>query len=65
VLLAKLAILAKLDPLGIVLFVFHIVVIALLALGAGKRDLVSHGRTLFSLTGKLKKHLRFEAHLRF
>jgi hypothetical protein len=38
VLLAELAIFFKLDSVGIVLFVFHIVVIALFALGACKRN---------------------------
>ena len=37
VLVAELAVLFKLNPVGIVLFVLHIVVIALFALGAGKR----------------------------
>lgn len=37
VLLAELAVFFKLDSVGVVLFVLHIVVIALFALGAGKR----------------------------
>lgn len=35
---AELAVLFQLDPIGIVLFVLHIVVIALFALGASKRN---------------------------
>ncbi len=54
VLFAKRAILRKLDPVGIVLFILHIIVVALLALGAGQSDADSHWN--FSLNLQFKKH---------
>lgn len=40
---AELAVLFKFDSFGIVLLVFHVVVIALFAFGASKRNLISGG----------------------
>ena len=44
VLFAKSAILFKFDTIGIVLLVFHIVVIALLTFGASQSNFISHNR---------------------
>jgi hypothetical protein len=52
---AKSAILFKLDTIGIVLLVFHIVVIALLALGTSQSDFISHNRPPVFLA-YLKRH---------
>jgi hypothetical protein len=54
VLFAEFAVLFQLDSVGIVLFVLHVVVIALFAFGAGKRNLISggvcHGKPPFRAT---------------
>lgn len=50
-LLAESAILVHLQPVGVVFLFLHRVVVALLALGAGKCDLDSHDRHLQFLIG--------------
>ena len=45
VFLAEAAVLVHLKSVGVVLFVFHRVVVSLLALGAGKCDFYSHSFT--------------------
>ena len=40
--LAETAVLVKFKPVGVVLFVLHIVIVALLAFGAGECDTSSH-----------------------
>jgi hypothetical protein len=42
VLFAETAVLFELNPFGIVLFVFHIVIVALFAFGASQCDFGSH-----------------------
>jgi hypothetical protein len=61
VLLAETAILVHFQPIGVVFLVFHGVVVALLAIGAGKGNLDSHIRLLLLILPPSGTRLPFRA----